>query len=347
MSAPDAERLLNSRSYPEGYGPAGFSSTSLVVNRDPAASSPYMQPVEGVFASQMSQPREQIVYNNARQGIPVVPSYPSNNGYQAEVDEAKKQSQQQSAQGIYTGHNYGVHHVPEHGAIPTSPMPGLAPYSIHAGRSPMPMNQQNYAARPIYQPRSVPFIEQGQLPPPYYQRSNIPVKNEEQQAHAQAQAQAQHARAQAHAQAQAQAQHAHNHAQVQAHAQAQGIPMQAQHYAQPMYFGNVPHLSYSEVRRVNEQGTYFAPSSAALPPPGAMHAAFRSSGYIVANQAYDQQIRAEMERVKSRQASDVDEHEEPEQEVDRETPAEVEIDEKTAKPEDPSVEKKDEECTTD
>lgn len=50
MSAADADRMLSTRSYPEGYGPQGFENRAVSAREGPQ-NSPYVQPVEGVYAS--------------------------------------------------------------------------------------------------------------------------------------------------------------------------------------------------------------------------------------------------------------------------------------------------------
>lgn len=50
MSAADADRMLSTRSYPEGYGPEGFENRSGS-GRDGPQKLPYVQPVEGIYAS--------------------------------------------------------------------------------------------------------------------------------------------------------------------------------------------------------------------------------------------------------------------------------------------------------
>lgn len=178
MSGPDAERLLSSRSYPEGYGPAGFSSSTITASRDNVASSPYMQPVEGVYGSQMSQPqpqsREQIIYNVPR-GIPQSVQYGYTNAVSddfssptLELTGRKTYTQAPMAyQPVYS--TYAPMAPQQEPSQTGPPLPGLAPYSIHANRKqPLsfqahPMGYIRPVLNPSYAPRSTPINEHDQI----------------------------------------------------------------------------------------------------------------------------------------------------------------------------------------
>lgn len=258
MSAPDAERLLNSRSYPEGYGPAGFNSGHTTSSRESSTSSPYMQPVEGVYASQMSSPvnREQVIFNNSQRNSPQgMQGHAQQNGNFAapQTQESKRRSYGRNPlpQPIYAPpYNAAVsdQRMPN-GPHTPRPMPGLTPYAMH-GRpmqfAPPPGMQY---ARPYnamaFPPRQVPCQDQSNLPLPYFPgRTNDgrQVPMEEQQHGAQ--------------------QPLQNFPQIPMLPQQQ---LQQQAYPHAMYGGMMTPVNGMHFQRTD--GAFFAPNGRPLPAP--------------------------------------------------------------------------------